>query len=190
MSRGRRVGDKRQTSVVLLCEDQQHAVFVRRLLREMGWTHSNMRTEFLSPGSGSAEQFVRERFVKELAEYRRVRNRVSATLVVMIDGDRLGPARRRAELKDACQSQGVAFLESAERVLIAVPTWQIETWFAYLDGEDVDETKRDYRRLSRPRDCERHVDKLAEMCRRNALRSPAPRSLVSACDEYKERLAS
>lgn len=190
MSGKRCVGDKRQTNVVLLCEDQQHEVFLRRFLQKMGWTHRNM-TVVLSPsGKGSAEQFVRKRFVKELAEYRRARNRVSVTLVVMIDGDQKGPAKRRIELKDACQEQNVAFLKSEERVLIAVPTWRIETWFAYLDGKDVDETKRDYQRLPRPRECRRHVDKLTEMCETNALRSPAPPSLASACNEYNERMAS
>lgn len=36
MSGKRCVGDKRQTNVVLLCEDQQHEVFLRRFLQEYG----------------------------------------------------------------------------------------------------------------------------------------------------------
>ena len=67
---------------------------------------------------------------------------------------------------------------------LLVPTWQLETWFAYLDGEVVDENQQDYPRLRRPRDCQKHVDILAEMCRDRKLRSPTPFSLVAACEEY------
>jgi len=128
--------------------------------------------------------------VKELATYRRIRNRVSTALVVMIDGDDRGPAKRRAELEAACRKEGVSFVRSTERVLIVVPTWNIETWIAYLDPncDDVDETVNDYPHLSQPRDCQPHVKVLADMCRNK--QAPALPRLLSACNEYNNRMAS
>ena len=177
--------------MVVLCEDRQHEVFVRKFLQKMGWQGS-IRTEKAPPGEGSAEQFVKKQFVKELAEYRRNRNRVSIALVVMIDGDDRGPAERRAELEAACRKKKVPFVDSTERVLIVVPTWEIETWIAYLEKEDrtVNETTNDYPRLSKPRKCQPHVEKLAGMCRKKQLSESAPPSLLSACDEYNKRMAS
>ena len=134
------------------------------------------------PGRGSAEQFVRQTYPTELAAFRRPDT--ANLLIVMVDGDNRGVNVRLRELHAACESAGVPPREQGERVLILVPTWQIETWLAYLAGETVDETERDYPRLAREADCQRHVDALAQMCRQGHLRAPAPSSLRAACEEY------
>lgn len=150
------------------------------------WAGSSNREIVRAPcGEGSAEQFVRECFPRELAEYRCRRNSVKITLVVVIDGDQWGLEKRRSQLKAACKEQKVEFVGPQDRVLIIVPTWRIETWIAYLDGENVDESKPDYRRLDRCRDCQLHVEELAHMCRNKKLRTPVPDSLTAACREYQ-----
>jgi hypothetical protein len=179
----------RNVQIVLLCEDKQQATFTRRLLNEMRWSTRRLRIEQAPPGRGSAEQFVRERFPTELAAHRARRGSVGQALLVMLDGNSRGARGRGAELDAACRSRSVAAREPAERVLVLVPTWRIETWFAYLDGETVDEAKPDYPRLQRQRECQRHVDALAAMCRDASLRQPAPPSLLAPCDEYHHRLA-
>ena len=77
----------REVQIVLLCEDGQHQVFVTRFLESTGRltrkAKHRLRVEKASQGRGSAEQFVRERFPKELAAYRSQRNLVSVALVVM-----------------------------------------------------------------------------------------------------------
>lgn len=74
-------------------------------------------------------------------------------------------------------------------VVVIVPRRNIETWFAYLDGSDVDEHRR-YSKLAKVRDCEKHAKELYIMCHeRQSLRDPAPSSLREACDEYN-RFAS
>lgn len=176
-----------RVNVVILCEDKQHATFARRFLKKMGWTKPP-RIAPLPAGRGSGEQSVREQFPIELKSYRSNRGVVGQALVVIQDGDDRGVKARHAELDAACTASGVAAREVVERVAVLVPTWNIETWFAYLDGEDVDEGEKGYRRLSRQRDCQRHVDALAEMCRQGALRPPAPPSLDAACVEYRQRL--
>ena len=80
----------RQVQLVLLCEDQQHEVFVRRFLAAAGWSTRRLRIQMAPPGKGSAEQFVREQFPKELQAYRSNRIRLSLGLIVIRDGDNSG----------------------------------------------------------------------------------------------------
>ncbi|HSF38979.1 MAG TPA: hypothetical protein VLT87_04240 [Thermoanaerobaculia bacterium] len=177
----------RRVQLVLLCEDKQHEVFARRFLNEMGLETRSMRVEKAPGGRGAAEQFVRNRFPVELKAHRT--RPVSQVLVVMVDGDTEGTAARLQQLNQACREAVVAERAAEERVAIFIPTWNIETWMAYLGGEEVTEGKPDYPRLARERDCQRHVEALARMCRDGKLREPAPASLEAACGEYQARLA-
>lgn len=176
-----------EIQIVLLCEDKQQRVFVSHFLERTGRlatpkSKRRFRIEMAPGGSGAAERYVRERFPKELAEHRR--RHASTVLIVMLDGDRMGTGRRVAELDAACRQRGVPVRRTGENVFVFAPTWRIESWFAYLDGETVDEEKRDYPRLRKERDCRRHVDVLVRMCREGRLREPAPSSLSAACEEY------
>ena len=175
----------RNVQIVLLCEDAQHESFGRRFLEKAGWTIRHIRVERAPKGRGAAEQFVRKRFPDELKAYRRRKHRVSVALIVMVDGDNRGVDQRVDELDTACRERNIACRNSGEHVLVFVPTWQIETWLAYLGGETVNEDKDDYPRLPRPRECQPHVDSLAAMCRNGVLREPAPSSLAIACTEYR-----
>jgi hypothetical protein len=173
--------------LVLLCEDRQHEAFARRFLNAMGWETRAMRVEKAPGGRGAGEQFVRKRFPLELKAHRS--RPVSQALVVLVDGDREGFEGRRQRLEQACRESGVADRAKEERVALFIPTWNIETWLAYLDGGTVDEERADYPKLERERECQRHVAGLVEMCRAGKLREPAPASLHAACDEYQMRLA-
>ena len=179
---------QRSVQYVLVCEDQQHEAFGRRFLKEMRLVTNprKIRVERPSLGRGSAERFVRETYVAELEAGRR--SHVSRTLILVTDGDNVGVRGRLQQLDAACGRAGVQVRTDEDGVAVFVPTWNIETWLTYLDGEDVDEELADYPRLQRPRDCGAHVRGLAEMCRRRALRQPAPASLVAACQEYDGRL--
>ena len=71
-------------------------------------------------------------------------------------------------------------------MILLVPRRNIETWFAYLDGESVDETE-DYsaRRFNAP------LAALRKSCTRmcheaQRLRDPVPASLVESCQEYRK----
>ncbi len=176
----------RKVQLVLLCEDSQHEVFARRFLVKMGWPTRSLRVEKSPGGRGSAEQFVRKQFPRELKAHRL--RPVEQSLVVMIDGDADGPHQRMVRLKDECRAQNVEPPRDNERVAVFVPTWNIEAWIAYLDGEEVDEAKKNYPKLPRPSNCKKQVATLAEMCKKQTLRQPAPASLLTACTEYQERL--
>ena len=180
---------RRQVQLVLLCEDQQQEAFLRRFFSSMGWKKRQLTFKHSPLGKGSAEQFVRQEFPKEIEAYRRNRNRVGCELIAMLDGDADGVNSRLTALDEACDQASVSPRNTADHVAVFVPTWSIETWLAYLSGETVDETMRNYPRLQRPRDCGLHVDSLVKMCRERRLREPAPSSLRSACQEYRTRIS-
>ncbi len=176
---------RERVKYVLVCEDQQHETFARRFLWGTGLVTNpyQLRVERSPGGRGAADRFVQEEYVKELAFIRRTH--VATTLIVLADGDAVGVNKRLRRLDEACERQGVAVRAAEEKVAVFIPTWNIETWLAYLDGQTVDEGRRNYRRLARPRDCRPHVRVLVEMCQRGKLRPPAPESLVAACEEYE-----
>ena len=170
----------RKARIVILCEDNQHEAFARRFLARAGRKPRDIRVEKAQRGGGAGEQFVRERFPKEVAALSQAT--VAGVLIVLIDGDAVGVHARVSALRRECAEQGVA-VTHADRVFTFVPTRSIETWLAYLSGDTVNESEQ-YPRLERERDCQVHVRALARMCERNELRDPAPPSLSAACGEY------
>ena len=97
-------------------------------------------------------------------------------LIVMCDGDSAGHVARLRELDRECPARQIPARSADEAVAVFCPTWNVETWLAYLSGSTVDERRSDYPRLARPRDCQPHVETLYAMCEHDkALRHPAPR---------------
>lgn len=170
--------------IVLLCEDLQTNMFVRQfLMRRFGrrFLRRSVMTEPLAAGRGSGEQLVRERFPRVLEK---IRNRRGIDLIVVVDADVGSTEDRRRQLERACAQQGIDPVRSLDRVMIVIPRRNIETWFHYLGGQEVDETTQ-YPRLQRAADCKPLADRLHEMChRRQRLTEPAPPSLIEACREY------
>jgi hypothetical protein len=177
---------RRTAKLVLLCEDAQHEAFARRFLVEEGWHPRAIRVQRSPRGRGAGEQWVRARYPMELHTLRAVH--VSTVLAVMVDADGSTVQERVAALESSCAAAGVPARKADDRVAIIVPRRNIETWLAYLDGEQVDESKV-YPRLNRARDCINHVRVLKGMCDEGSLRVPAPPSLDTACLEY-QRIAS
>ena len=179
---------RRRVHYVLVCEDRQHETFARRFLKEARLVTDpyQLRVERSPSGRGAADRFVQETYVTELEAGRRTH--VATTLLVLTDGDAVGVNGRLRRLDEACKRQGVAPRLPSDSVAVFVPTWNIETWLAYLDDQIVDESRKDYPRLAKPGDCQQHVRVLVSMCRREELRLPAPESLQAACGEYGKRL--
>lgn len=175
--------------IVLLCEDSQHESFVTRFLKTMGWETRQMRVEKSPLAKGSAEQWVRKRFCKELQACR-TRNAKSRTvLITVIDGDGKMPEERIRELANECKEKDFPFRKAHDPAAIAVPCRNIETWIRYLDGEDVDEDQA-YPKLEHERNCRQGVLYLSELCRTTGLPAQAPRALYMACEEYNQRIQS
>ena len=166
--------------VIVLCEDKQQQVFVRRFMKPR--TNHPIRVISAPAGGGAAEQFVREQYPQQLRALRAAA--VNAVLVVMIDGDRRYSTERIRQLDESCRLLDVTPRTAMDRVIILVPKRNIETWLAYLNGATVDETTS-YPKLEKPGQCKSHVRQLSDMCGRQELRAPAPPSLTAACVEYR-----
>jgi len=167
--------------IILLCEDSQTDVFVRRFLRHRRIRGRDITTYPLPAGQQSGEQWVRERYPRQL---KAIRRRSGVCLITVIDADTLSASERRDQLQAECESQGIPPAQPDDPVLVFVPRRNLETWLAYLEGKEVNE-RDSYPKLKREGDCARHANELVRMCRKEQrLREPAPRSLHEACEEY------
>jgi hypothetical protein len=137
----------RPSQVVALVEDKRHEMLVRRYLRKRGMEPHQMTFVPFSAGKGSAEQWVRTRFAKEVNAYRyRRRSRRAATvLIVMIDADAHTVDQRMAQLAQGLRENGSEPLGVDEPVARLVPKRNVETWILCLNEHRVDEDP-DYKR--------------------------------------------
>jgi len=76
-----------------------------------------------------------------------------------------------------------------ELIAYIIPKWHIQTWIAYLDGENVDEAdkttyKKMYGKISELKDVHPFIDRLADNCRENKQLESPPDSLVATCQEF------
>ncbi|WP_437872648.1 hypothetical protein [Sorangium sp. So ce363] len=135
---------------VVLCEDLQAWVFVRRMLIALNYDAHRIRViPYPAEGRGSGEQHVRERYADELGRHRARASRTKAVLVVHVDADRLTVQERHATLEQELQAQAVAPRTSDEAVAVLVPKREIETWiYFFLNGPPVDE-QTSYPKLER-----------------------------------------
>ena len=177
----------RRVKIVLLCEDSQHEAFTRRFLKGMGWNTRELRVEKSPSASGSAEQWVREKFPNELRIYRQRKKRAASALIAMIDADSKGVQDRINELETGCKSKDVLFRTRDEAVAIAVPKRNIETWIHYLNGEQVNEDAA-YSKLDRERGACPGVGSLVKWCKSTGLPEDAPAALSATCEEYRLRI--
>lgn len=178
----------RRVKIVLLCEDSQHEAFARRFLAGMGWNTREIRVERSPAARGSAEQWVREKFVDELAVYRQRRQRAASALIVMIDADGQEVEERVAGFAHSCSSRQVAFRGQEEAVALVIPKRNIETWIHYLESEQQVDEQTAYQKLTKQKQCRSAVKKLLELCQTVGLPDTVPPSLVTACDEYRQRV--
>ena len=157
-------------NIIVLCEDQQHSVFVRRFLKKKGMKAKNF--DIAPSGKGAGEQYVREQYPRHLETARKN----NYMLIVMIDGDNDSTDARMRELQKSCGKQNIAGREAKDTVAIFVPERKIEDWISYLGVST----------LHKPNDCAPAVNKLAKLCGSGgALPSDFPPSLQHACAEWQ-----
>ena len=170
--------------VVVLCEDLQQEVFIRRFLQKRcGFNRHAFRPRISPSGRGSGEQWVREQFPQQLRAYRSQLGRRNSVLIVATDADTQEVGERLRSFELACQKDNIPFRRADEQVIFVVPKRNIETWFAYLRGETVNEAET-YRRYATENDCREDVAGLDEMCRQQRLEPVSPPSLNQACGEF------
>ena len=128
--------------VIVIVEDAPHKMLIYRYLmqRRMG----PIRIELSPSGKGSAENWVRRAFVKEISEYRR--RQAQTKLIVVIDADTGTVENRLRQLDQALKDGGKEPVHPAsEQIARLVPRRNIETWILCLNEQEVNE-ETDYKR--------------------------------------------
>ena len=174
--------------VVILAEDENQRAFVRRHLRKRRFTHHRIYNAQWWPGCRAPGiEFVRHGYANEVRELRR-RNRISSALIVAIDADDSLVSERIRELDELLVSDGQARRHPDENIAIVIPKRNIETWFQFLAGNQVDE-ETDYKTLWKNVKPGESAQKFANLTwPRNQLPDNCPPSLRQACEQELTRL--
>jgi hypothetical protein len=172
----------RQIQLVILCEDQQQAFFARHYFIQRGIHPRKIRVNINPGGQGSAEQYVREQYLREVIAYRSRSSHLAIALAVLIDADNYSVEQRMKQLTKVLEDNSQRPRQNNERIALFVPKRNIETWIHYLRDTAVDE-ESDYPKLVRTGDCKPDVIRLVTEICPVGLPEDAPPSLQVACDE-------
>lgn len=130
------------SQVVVLAEDQEHQLLVRRYLQRVDRHYKPPRVRLLPLTSKCGSQYVREQFPIQVKECRRLLAKASCLLVVITDADNLTTRRREQTLHEELKTSGQATVASNEPIAVFIPKWQVETWIKCLLGESVNESDK------------------------------------------------
>lgn len=134
---------KSRLRVLVYCEDREHEAFARAFLRSRFDIHGRrVRVDMAPAGKGAASDWVERQYpgVVHLARAKKSQGKLG--FLVIVDGDNVGVAGRKAAL----DGQVEGGRDADARIAIWVPTWEIETWVLWLCGERVDGDEVDERR--------------------------------------------
>ncbi|MDM8517390.1 hypothetical protein QUF76_14425 [Desulfobacterales bacterium HSG16] len=170
------------SQIIVLCEDKAHEVFAKRFLKK-GWGVKPRAIRVLPypDGKGSGKKHVYDNISLETEGLRK--RHASTILLVIQDADELSIDQIKSNLDE------VSLRSNNDSIAYIIPKWHIQTWIAYLDGENVDEMdkktyKNKYGKISELKDAHPFIDKLAYICRENKSLESPPDSLAVACEEF------
>lgn len=128
--------------VVAVVEDEHHRMLIYRYLIKSGmWP---IRIVLSPSGQGSAENWVRRTFAKEVKTYRS--RHAQTKLVVIIDADTDTVQDRLKQLDQALQNTGKEPVDTrSEQIARLVPKRNVETWILCLNEQVVNEDE-DYKK--------------------------------------------
>ncbi len=114
------------------------------------------------------------------------RRHASTILLVIQDADEYSIDQVKSNLEAKLLSPR----GNHEPIAYIIPKWHIQTWIAYLAGENVDEADKEsyknrYGRISELKHAHSFIDRLADFCRENMQLTLPPDSLISACEEFE-----
>lgn len=138
----------------VLAEDRQQQNFIYHWLVNRGVERGKIDKLALPAGRGAGEQYVRLNYRREVEQIRR-RSYLKLVLVVVIDADTGTLDERVRELDEQVERQ------ADERVVLAIPRRNIETWIHYLCSPTADEVT-DYKPKTAS-ECHEAARKLASL---------------------------
>ena len=156
--------DNRKVQLVVVTEDLQQTVLIRRFFVALGFEPHKIRVVSCPAGTQSGEQFVRERYPVELRACRSKAAHLAIKLVIVLDADKRTVEERSLQLLESLRAQDLPDRDAGEAVVLLIPKRNIETWIHYLQGRSVDEDTV-YEKLRRQGDCRVAVTRLLELHR-------------------------
>jgi hypothetical protein len=127
------------SEVIVVVEDERHEMLVRRFLKNAGVEEHQLRVEKSPSGQGSAEQWVKTRFVKEVSAYRTRQARAATSLIIIIDADTHTVQHRLRQLAQVLVEQGAQPVNDREQIIRLIPKRNVETWILCLNEHRVEE---------------------------------------------------
>lgn len=183
------------TKVTILCEDIDQERFIREYLKCRGFSDRDIipfpNTKGLKVKNNNAS--ILADYPKILTSYRSRKNSQDIAVVVMIDADDKTVAERIRSFNIAVNKEKGERNKDMrlpnEKIAIFVPARNIETWFSYINGKNVNE-EDDYKNKTlniteRITLAKASAEKLAlDLCPQG-LDENAPASLHHACNELR-----
>ncbi len=175
---------------MILCEDLQSQVFIRRALLRRGVESRRIRLVDLPSGTGSGEQYVRKQYPGEVEAHRSQVAHMAAALVVHIDADPSHTvADRHRQLSEALTEVGQPPPKPEERITHLVPKRNMETWIHfYLDGPPVDEEVEYAKYPNNESACWPAAERFSDDAVQKRDPEGAPASLVQGLAEFRRVL--
>lgn len=116
----------------LLCEDRRHEQFFRGLgIQVLGCAPEKILPA--PKGKGAASAWVLHQYPDHVRRTVRRYPSERVALIAVIDGDHIG-FRERARCFDESLVSCSEPKRNNERIAICIPSWEIETWVAWLCG--------------------------------------------------------
>lgn len=176
---------------VVLCEDLQTQVFIRRALIRRG-AHPRRIQLVALPASdeGAGDAYVATHYPKQAEAHRSRAAHTLASLIVHIDADPANSvSARMTRLDQALAAAHMPPRASQERIAYLVPKRNIETWLHfYLDGPPIDETTEYAKYRSRESDCWPAAEAFSDDAASNTVPPHAPPSLIAGLSEFRRIL--
>jgi hypothetical protein len=121
--------------IFAIVEDQRQMQFLYRFLRCEGIKPHEITIDFSPSAQGSAEQWVRENFAKQVGKCR-ARNagrRAVTSMFVVLDADNQSVKAHYDELDNALEADRQQKLDPvSDPIARLIPKWSVETWVLFL----------------------------------------------------------
>ena len=139
---------RRGIRFLILVEDDALERFVRQVLLVFGFQPRDIRIKRpYGTGRGSAKAWVTRNYPEEVRIYRaKASSQENIAIVIGTDADNMTVKNRTEELDAALVSSGFPRRQPAEKILLIIPKWNIETWLVNLNSIYVDEDRDDYKK--------------------------------------------
>lgn len=177
---------------VVLCEDLQTQVFIRRALIHHGANSRRIQLVALpsETDEGAGDKYVANHYPEQAEAHRSRAAHMQAALIVHMDADPANSvAARMNRLDQALSTAGMVSRGAQERIAYLIPKRNIETWIHfYLDGPPIDENTEYAKYSGRESDCGPAAESFSNDAASSTVPPGAPPSLEVGLSEFRRVL--